>query len=109
MNLSLRFHPLACFVTLLLMVFFFAFTSQDVRAATIFVDTTDQGVMVDAACSLEEAILAANSNTGGNGCAAGDDAPIDTIVLQVDVTYPLTAALPNIDSTIVISGNNAII
>src|SRR5829696_4786522 len=101
------------FATLLVMGIFVALCPLALQAATIPVDTTTPGIVVDRQCGLAEAIIAANTNTTGDGCIAGDDVPIDTIVLAVDTTYPLTGTyadydgstgLPSITSTVVISG-----
>ena len=55
---------------------------------------------MDEACSLHDAIVAANTDSPAGGCAAGAGA--DTIVLSGDVT--LSEALPLIESVIVIEG-----
>ena len=65
-----------------------------VHAADITVD----GV----ACTLADAIYAANSDEAVAGCSAGDGD--DTITLSVDIT--LTADLPEITSQITIEGAN---
>ncbi len=119
MNLSVGSRPILLHVALYLVVvgLFCALSPQVAHAATILVDTTDHGVVVDGECSLMEAIIAANTNTAGNGCPAGDN-PSDTIVLAPDALYSLTHAytstggltgLPAITSTIIISGNGATI
>ena len=58
------------------------------RAATIGVNTTGDGVALDGNCTLREAIVAANTDTGGD-CAAGNGA--DAITLLAG-TYALTAS-----------------
>src|SRR5829696_5991880 len=106
------------FATLLVMGIFVALCPLALQAATIPVNTTTPGVVVDGQCGLAEAIIAANTNTASDSCVAGDDALVDTIVLEVDATYPLIGAyadyngptgLPSITSSLVISGNNATI
>ena len=62
------------------------------QAASITVDETT--------CTLSNAITSANDDTATGGCAAGSGA--DTITLATDVT--LSAALPNITSTITVEG-----
>jgi hypothetical protein len=62
------------------------------QAATITVDGTT--------CTLADAITAANTDTATGGCTSGSGE--DSIVLQQDVL--LTAALPEIASTITIEG-----
>lgn len=57
-------------------------------------------IRVDEACSLHDAILAANTDSPAGGCPAGAGA--DTIVLTRDVT--LSQALPVIESVISIEG-----
>lgn len=81
-------------------------------STTIVVTTTAQETAVDGNCSLEEAILAANTDTAVDACPAGSGA--DTIVLAAGATYTLTSAanttgagLPVVDSDITIDGNGA--
>ena len=57
-------------------------------------------IRVDEACSLHDAIVAANTDSPAGGCPAGAGA--DTIVLTGDVT--LSEALPVIESVIAIEG-----
>jgi CSLREA domain-containing protein len=60
-----------------------------VHAATITVTTTDDEYDENAgACSLREAIVAANTNTAFGGCDAGAEG-VDTITLPAG-TYELT-------------------
>jgi predicted outer membrane repeat protein len=66
---------------------------SNVSAATITVDA-------GGTCTLYDAITAANSDADTGGCVAGSGA--DTIILQQDVL--LSAALPDITSTITIEG-----
>jgi hypothetical protein len=63
------------------------------EAATITVDA-------GGTCTLADAITAVNTDTATGGCAAGSGE--DTIILQQDVS--LTAALPEISSTLTIEG-----
>lgn len=78
-------------------------------AATITVTTTDQSSTT--ACTLTDAILAANSDEPSNACPAGSGA--DTIELAPGATYVLTSSydgedgLPVITSTITIQGHGA--
>jgi CSLREA domain-containing protein len=90
-------------------------------ANTITVTTTNDEFNTDGDCSLREAIVAANTDTAVDNCAAGSGA--DTIVLQSGQTYTLsldgtagnedTAAEDDLDvvagSTITIQGNGATI
>jgi len=73
-------------------------------------------IPVDVACSLVDAITAANTDTATNGCPAGSGA--DIITLQADSTITLTepaifplarGGLPQVKSEITIQGNGAII
>ncbi|MCP4426252.1 MAG: right-handed parallel beta-helix repeat-containing protein, partial [Chloroflexi bacterium] len=74
--------------------------TPSVHASSITVDGTT--------CTLADAITAANTNTATGGCVAGDDAGgHDTIDLQTDVT--LGSALPTINSSIVLEGNDFMI
>ena len=57
-------------------------------------------IMVNATCSLADAITAANTDTATGGCATGSDE--DTITLATNVT--LTRNLPEISSRITIQG-----
>ena len=70
--------------------------SQSVFAASITVNAT---------CSLDSAITAANTDTAGGGCPAGSGA--DTITFTNDITLNLT--LPFITSDITIDGGGYII
>jgi hypothetical protein len=58
-------------------------------------------ISVGGACTLADAITAANTDTATGGCPAGSGA--DTLDLTVDVG--LTAALPQISSQITLAGN----
>ena len=96
--------------------------------AMITVTTTAEDPLASSpACSLREAIIAANRHTAVGGCAAGDAGGENTIVLQPGATYVLTRpdqpqagftdraswygpnGLPPIASRIVIEGNGATI
>lgn len=68
--------------------------SQSSEAATIIVTTTADDVAVNGNCTLREAIIAANSNSAVDGCAAGGAA--DTIILPSGV-YVLTVTGPQED------------
>lgn len=82
---------------------------------TIVVTTTADETAADGNCSLEEAIMAANTDTAVDACPAGSGA--DTIVLAAGATYTLDTAsstsgpdgLPPISSTVTIAGNGATI
>ncbi len=73
------------------------------KGAAYVYDTYSNTIIVDAGgiCTLSDAITAANTDTATGGCAAG--AGDDTIILETDVE--LSAALPDITSTITIEGN----
>ena len=60
------------------------------------------GLVVNATCSLADAITAATLDEATGGCPAGE-AGADTITMATDVT--LAAALPNITSEITIEGD----
>jgi hypothetical protein len=75
-------------------------------------------IAVGGGCTLADAITAANTDTATGGCVAGSGD--DTIVLETDATYTLTASdntdsfwgptgLPVITSNITIQGNGATI
>lgn len=59
------------------------------KAATIYVNTTDDVVANDGNCSLREAVQAANQNKAVDGCAAGELAAVDRIVIPAG-TYNIT-------------------
>jgi len=64
------------------------------------VATPAGGITVSGACTLTDAITAANNDTATGGCPAGSGA--DTITLTADVN--LTSALPTITSEITLEG-----
>jgi uncharacterized low-complexity protein len=68
------------------------------QAATITVDGNDPATT----CTLTDAIKAANSDADEGSCADSGAYGDDTIILETDVT--LAAALPEVNSTIVFSG-----
>lgn len=91
-------------------------TEASVRTA-IVVDTLEDVEAVDGACSLREAIEAANTNTAVDACPAGDEIITDTITFQVAGTITLTDQITvtgrgplAIDGgqVITISGNNQV-
>ncbi len=63
--------------------------ASSATAATINVTTRTDGVTADSACSLREAVAAANTDSAGLGCPAGSGS--DTIALGSG-NYPLTIA-----------------
>ena len=76
-------------------------TGGTVRAASITVDKTADDD-ANGACTLWDAITAANTDAATEGCPAGSGA--DTITLAVNLT--LSADLPRITSEITIEGAN---
>ena len=68
-------------------------TESPVMAVTIHVNSTEDVIADDGKCTLREAVIAANTNTGSGSvsgeCPAGDPLNEDEIVLQVGV-YSLT-------------------
>ena len=84
------------FLIFFLILGLFAFPAQVAQAAAI---------TVDGACTLADAISAANSDSAVGGCAAGSGA--DVITLDGDVS--LTSPLPDVVSTITIEGNGHVI
>ncbi len=79
-----------------------ATTATTARAATIVVDTFDDLAAADGACSLREAITAANADTGVDACAAGAGA--DTIVLSMPGTIQLAGDLPALAEGLTLRG-----
>src|SRR5262245_38087995 len=79
-------------------------------AATMTINSlTDVANGTDGLCTLREAITAANTNTASGPaageCAAGDSTGADQIVASgITGTINLTGALPNITSSMTISG-----
>ena len=61
----------------------------------------DASITVNATCSFQHALTAANTDRAGGGCIAGSGA--DAITRSED--HDLAAALPNITSDITINGN----
>ncbi len=106
-----------------LLLVFMLLTSQSVRpayAASYVVNSLGDAVVNDSACTLREAILAANNAPANANCGAGS-AGNDTITFSVSGTIPLSSNLPDIVSAstagtltingggnIAISGNNAV-
>lgn len=94
-----HFHGVSIFVTV-----------SSSYAATLYISDT---------CTLTDAILSANTNTATGGCNAGDATGTDTIVLEKNKLYRITAAyetssdgkngLPSITSSIKIIGQSAVI
>lgn len=89
------------------------------QAASLTVTTSADEPNTDGNCSLREAIEAANTNAAVDGCAAGSDTALDTIVFSVgqEATISLGSELPITDDAgltingqqneITISGNDA--
>jgi CSLREA domain-containing protein len=87
-------------------------------ATTINVNTLPDELNSNGNCSLREAVRAANTNVGADGCPAGSAAVVDTIVLQNGVSYGLsrvgedeTAITGDLDITddVILIGNGATI
>lgn len=83
-----------CYVLVISVVFV---PGSSARAATIRVTTKADEAGTGAACSLREAILSANANTGIGGCPAGSASTTDVIVLPAG-TYTLSIAGTNEDA-----------
>ena len=105
----LRLNPIAAALALGL----FGMHAETASAATITVTTTAQTDAV--ACTLSDAIRAANSDAAVGGCPAGD-AGLDTLVLPVRSIFSLNLpeggaynGLPVFTSEIVIQGNGSTI
>jgi CSLREA domain-containing protein len=75
------------------------------HAATLSVNSTADEVANDGACTLREAIIAANTDAASGGCPAGSGA--DVIDMGVEGTVALTRELPELDSNIEIDGPGA--
>ncbi len=77
-------------------------------AATIVVNTTADEDVANAACSLREAIIAANTNASYNGCSASGASVNDLIVFNLGAGTPRidigTTALPVITQWVTIDG-----
>ncbi|RIK26371.1 MAG: hypothetical protein DCC54_07320, partial [Anaerolineae bacterium] len=71
------------------------------------VDSADDSVTADGACTLREAIINANNDnqSGSTDCAAGSGA--DVITFAADYTITLGSQLPAVTSQIAITGNGA--
>src|SRR5262245_33257507 len=79
--------------------------------ATIVVDTSSDADVDDAACSLREAIIAANTDASYHGCAAVDAGVNDRIVFDLGPGTPTvtigTTRLPAITQWVTIDGGDA--
>ena len=89
-----RVPRLTAWLCSLIFILYFSWDPAAVLAADITVDGS--------ACTLADAITAANEDTAQFGCLAGDGE--DTITLSVDIT--LSAALPEITSDITFEGDD---
>jgi CSLREA domain-containing protein len=74
------------------------------HGAAISVTTADDAVAADGACSLREAVAAANTDNAANGCPAGSGA--DQIALG-GTLYKLTAGQLDVTSEFSITGTGA--
>lgn len=76
-------------------------------AATIPVTTVADADVVDADCSLREAIVAANDDAAYHGCPTGEGADRIVFSLSLPATIALTSDLPTITSTLLLEGPGA--
>jgi CSLREA domain-containing protein len=98
--------------TLLLMILLGTLVGvQPVYAASIVVNSNADAVANDGACTLREAITAANTNAASGAtageCIAGDVAGTDAISFAANYEITLTSQLPAITSAMTITGNGA--
>jgi len=105
-----RFHSfvLLSLTTILSLTLPWAGGVQPVRAAGVIeVDSADDSVTADGACTLREAIINANNDdqSGSTDCAAGSGA--DVITFAGNYTITLGGQLPAVTSQITITGNGA--
>lgn len=84
----------------------FAPTAHASTGASIVVNTLQDG-SIAGACTLRDAITAANTSAPVNGCAAGVAGTNNTITFSISGTVVLSSTLPDIASTITIDGGNA--
>ncbi len=70
-------------------------------AATVTVNTTEQGVISNGNCSLDEAVNAVNLDGSVDACTAGNGA--DTLVIQPGL-YARTSSLPVIEEDLIVVG-----
>ena len=84
-----------------------AFPNSASAAGTITVTTSADNTTSDSQCSLREAIINANADnqSGSLDCAAGSGP--DTIIFDAAYTITLGSQLPDITSTLIITGNGA--
>src|SRR5262245_2230279 len=90
------------------------FIARAVLASTITVNSTADTAVDDGACTLREAITAANTNTASGAmmgeCAAGEASPtvVDTIAFAIPGagvhTITPTSSLPSITEAVLIDG-----
>ena len=84
----------------------FAYASSPAQAATLTVNSLADGTPAnDGQCTLREAILNANDQSGSTDCAAGSGN--DAIRVGVTGTVQLSEALPNLFSDMSIEGPGA--
>ena len=91
------------FILTLLALTFSALGSTPALAAGLVVNTATDEDVNNSACSLREAIIAANTDAAYNGCPLGSGA--DSITFAADYTITLTSQLPQVTTQITITGN----
>jgi CSLREA domain-containing protein len=92
MNLS---APVRCLLVALL------FLPSSVFAALISVNTLDDENNNDGDCSLREAIAAANTNQGADGCPAGDSGS-DTIFIAISGTINVSSTIQIVEELVIL-------
>lgn len=84
--------------------FLLFFVATSMFGATIEVNTTADTDAVDGACSLREAVFAAESDAAHNECPAGSGPDRIVFNLPSSSTIVLTAALPTVTETVLFRG-----
>jgi CSLREA domain-containing protein len=77
-----------------------------VHAASIVVNSAADTIANDGACTLREALIAAQQNAATGGCAAGSGA--DTITFAGNYTITITSQLPTVVSSVSLQGRGAV-
>ncbi len=111
--------PLRLLAALLVLLFLTSQSARPAYAASYTVNSLNDTIANDGACTLREAIQEAN-NGADTDCPGSPSSANDTITFSVSGTITLTATLPNIVSgqgtltidgsgqNVTISGNNAV-
>jgi CSLREA domain-containing protein len=110
MSTAVRRHSLILLTAALYMIVSALLIVTPAHAASITVNTTLDEDVTNSACSLREAITAANTDAAYNGCSAGsgaDTITFDGTVFATPQTIMLSVNLPTITTSLTIDGPDA--